>query len=77
MRIRITGRPAGILGDVSLAYYRQGEVYDVSSTLAAYLVMEQVAIIEMRADERSQLDVPVERRRRTLTRQAGEASISS
>ena len=77
MRIRITRRPAGIVGDVSLEYYRQGEVYDVPSTLAAYLVMEQVAIIEMRAEERPHLDVPVERRRRTLIRQAGETSISS
>jgi hypothetical protein len=77
MRIRITKRPSEMLGELSLEHYRQGEVYDIPSTLAEYLVMEKCAIIEMRDPERPHEPVPVERRKRPPGRQAGEASISS
>ena len=50
--------------DVSLKNYRPGEVYDLPSNLAEYLVMEDYAIFEMRAAEPHSLPVAHERRRR-------------
>jgi hypothetical protein len=47
---------------MSLNYYRPGEVYDLSPSLAEYLVMEKYAIVEMRDREKQQGPVGEERR---------------
>ena len=63
MKVKITRRPYGVVNGMSLNYYRMGEVYDLPSTLAEYLVMEEYAILEMRDRDKPQVPVPVERRR--------------
>jgi hypothetical protein len=62
MRVRIIRQPQGTVSGVSLRSYRPGEVYDISSTLADYLILEEYAILEMRNRE-SRVPVAVERRR--------------
>ena len=65
MRVRITRQPIGMVQGMSLKCYRQGEVYDLSPSLAEYLIMEKFAIVEMRDQERTPtLPVIEERRRR-------------
>jgi hypothetical protein len=64
MRVRITRQPEGRIDDVSLRNYRPGEVYDLPSNLAEYLVMEDFAIFEMRGSEQTSLPAADERRRR-------------
>jgi hypothetical protein len=51
-----------MVSGVSLRNYRPGEVYDIPSTLAYYLILEEYAILEMR-DRARQVPVAVERRR--------------
>ncbi|RPI50133.1 MAG: hypothetical protein EHM55_22140 [Acidobacteria bacterium] len=51
--MRITHEPKGIVDGMSLHYYREGEVYDVSARLAEYLVADGCAAIEMRQRQRS------------------------
>jgi hypothetical protein len=65
MRVRITRQPLGVVQGVSLKYYRPGEVYELPSTLAEYLVMEGCAIFEMRVRD-SPPKPPTEDRRRRL-----------
>jgi hypothetical protein len=43
-------QPIGTMQGVSLKFYRPGNVYDLPASLAAYLVTEGFAIVEMRAD---------------------------
>ena len=62
MRVRIIRQPHGTVSGVSLRSYRPGEVYDIPSILADYLILEQYAILEMRNRER-QVPVEVDRRR--------------
>jgi hypothetical protein len=62
MRVRIIRQPQGTVSGVSLRSYRPGEVYDIPSTLADYLILEEYAILEMRNRE-SRVPVAVERRR--------------
>ena len=64
MRVRITRQPIGIVQGMSLNYYRPGEVYDLPSSLAEYLVMEKCAIVEMRDRHSTPVPVAEERRRR-------------
>ncbi len=66
MRVRITRQPSGVVQGMSLNYYRPGEVYDLSPSLAEYLVMEKYAIIEMR--DRAQHHRPVVEERRSAGR---------
>jgi hypothetical protein len=47
---------------MSLSYYRPGEVYDLATSLAEYLIMEKCAIVEMRDRERQHGPVVEERR---------------
>jgi hypothetical protein len=63
MKVRITRQPVGIVQGMSLKYYRVGEVYELPPSLAEYLVMEQYALLEMRARDRPPVPVAVERRR--------------
>jgi hypothetical protein len=60
MRVRIIREPHGTVNGVSLRNYRAGEVYDIPSTLADYLILEEYAILEMR---HRRVPVEVERRR--------------
>ena len=62
MRVRILRQPQGTVSGVTLRNYRPGEVYDIPSTLADYLILEEYAILEMRA-HKSHVPVDVERRR--------------
>ena len=62
MRVRITRQPIGIVQGMSLNYYRPGEVYELPTSLAEYLVMEDYAIVEMR-DRTNQHEPVVEERR--------------
>ena len=48
MKVKITRRAYGVINGLSLSYYRPGEIYDLPSTLAEYLVMEDYAILEIR-----------------------------
>ena len=57
-------QPHGSVSGVSLSAYRPGEVYDIPAMLAEYLVVEELAILEMRDSNREPVEVAVERRRR-------------
>ena len=48
---------------MSLRYYHAGEAYDVSASLAEYLVAEGIASIEMRQHQRSSRHRSTDRRR--------------
>jgi hypothetical protein len=48
LKVRIVRQPSGSVHGVSLRSYRLGCVYDVPETLAAYLVIQDFAVIEMR-----------------------------
>ena len=63
MRVRITREPIGKVQEMSLNYYRLGEVYELPPSLAEYLVMEKYAIVEMRDRERRPIAIAEERRR--------------
>lgn len=52
MKVRITKRATGMVDGVALKKYTPGEVYDVSSTLADYLILEGLARPEMRKGNR-------------------------
>lgn len=64
MKVKITRRAYGVINGLSLSYYRPGEIYDLPSTLAEYLVMEDYAILEMRDRDKPPVPVEVERRQR-------------
>lgn len=55
-------QPIGTVQGVALRYYRPGRVYDLPATLAAYLVTEGFAIVEMRSEQN--MNVPPDRDRR-------------
>ena len=56
-------QPIGTMQGVSLRFYRPGHVYDLPASLAAYLVTEGFAIVEMRS-ENNMRTVERDRRRR-------------
>jgi hypothetical protein len=58
MRVRITRRRPGEVDGVNLSAFEVGSVYDVSPSLATYLVMTGSA--DPVVDERPALVVPVE-----------------
>ena len=64
----MTRQPVGMVQGMSLIYYRQGEVYELPTSLAEYLVMENYAIVEMRHPEKNRVHEGEERRRRSETR---------
>ena len=66
MRVRITRQPSGIVQGMSLNYYRPGEVYELPTSLAEYLVMEDYAIVEMR--DRTKQHEPIAEERRSARR---------
>lgn len=63
MKVRITHEPRGTVDGMSLHYYHEGEVYDVSTRLAEYLVADGCAVIEMRERQRSNRIRSYDRRR--------------
>ncbi len=63
MKVRILREPTGQVDGVSLRFYREGEVYDVSAGLGEYLVADGCAAIEMRLGQRSHRDRSNDRRR--------------
>lgn len=65
MKVRILKRPEGTLDGMSLKRYVPGEVYDVSASVADYLVLEGYAVSEMRGGSRKLLHVKRRPDRRT------------
>jgi hypothetical protein len=57
-------QPIGSMQGVSLRFYRPGHVYDLPASLAAYLVTEGFAIVEMRSENNLRTTVDHDRRRR-------------
>jgi hypothetical protein len=62
MRVRILRQSYGSVHGVSLRLYRPGQVYDLPTALAAYVVAEGLGIVEMRTDQHSQPFYPERRR---------------
>jgi hypothetical protein len=63
MRVRILRQASGQVNGISLTDYKLGQVYDVSPTLADYLVAEELAMFEMRNPKAPPQPVEVERRK--------------
>jgi hypothetical protein len=64
VKVLMLRQPVGNMQGVSLRWYRPGQVYDLPAALAAYLVTDGFAMVEMRAD-RSLSDRFEPERRRT------------
>jgi hypothetical protein len=62
VKVRIVKRPSGTVDGMDLRRYVPGELYDVSPSLADYLVMEGFATFEMRAQKRVRLKKKRDRR---------------
>jgi len=52
MKVRITLTPTGVVDGMSLHDYHAGEVYEIPSVLAGYLVAAGYASVEMRHGQR-------------------------
>jgi hypothetical protein len=63
MKVLVLQQPIGTVQGVSLKWYRPGQVYDLPAALAAYLVTEGFAMVEMRCEDRRPSSVETERRR--------------
>lgn len=63
MKVLILRRGLGTVDGVALSRYVPGEVYDVSETLANYLVLEGLALPEMRKSTRVKVKKKPDRRR--------------
>jgi hypothetical protein len=66
VKILILRQPYGVVQGVALKWYRPGFVYDLSATLAAYLVTEGLGMVEMRSAEQRPSPVEPDRRRRPV-----------
>jgi hypothetical protein len=64
MKVLVLRQPVGTVLGVSLRWYRPGQVYDLPATLAAYLVTEGFAMVEMRSEDRRPSSSETERRRK-------------
>ena len=65
MRIRIVKQPYGEIEGLSLDAYRVGQVYEVTTNLANYLVAEGFGVVEMRAkDPHAANPTGIERRKK-------------
>jgi hypothetical protein len=62
VKVRIVKRAAGTIDGVALRRYVPGEVYDVSPTLADYLILQGFARPEMRTSNRVKLQKKIDRR---------------
>ena len=63
MKVRIVKRPKGTVDGMTLKTYIPGEVYDISPTLADYLVLQGYAKPEMRSQARVAVKKKGDRRR--------------
>ena len=63
VKVRIVKRPTGTLEGMALRGYIPGEVYDLSASVADYLVLQGFAKIEMRSPARVKLKKKADRRR--------------
>lgn len=57
-------QPVGTVQGMSLKWYRPGQVYDLPATLAAYLVTEGFALVEMRSEQNVSYTAEHDRRRK-------------
>lgn len=62
MKVRIVRQPTGTIQGLSLHDYNIGHVYDLPASVAAYLVAEGFAFVEMRTETRAATDT--DRRRK-------------
>ena len=60
--MRIIQQPVGRVDGISLAHYRLGQIYELPPSIAEYLVMRGYGQIEMRREQRSKRNRPVDRR---------------
>lgn len=65
MKVRVLRQPIGTVLGVALRWYRPGQVYDLPAALAAYLVTEGFAMVEMRSEDRRPSSIETERRRKS------------
>jgi hypothetical protein len=65
LKVLMLRQPVGSVQGVSLRWYRPGQVYDLPAALAAYLVTEGFALVEMRADRDLPSRIDGDRRRRS------------
>jgi hypothetical protein len=63
VKVLMLRQPVGTVQGVSLKWYRPGQVYDLPATLAAYLVTEGLAMVEMRSDRNVRGALDAERRK--------------
>jgi hypothetical protein len=63
-KILIVRQPIGTVHGVALKWYRPGQVYDLPSALAAYLVTEGFGMFEMRSEQQAPMWVEADRRRK-------------
>ncbi len=64
MKIRIVKQPIGTVEGFALHYYRAGHIYEVTPTLANYLVAEGFATFELRDSDSKQGHDPERRQKR-------------
>jgi hypothetical protein len=62
MLVKILKQPSGRLDGMELKRYILGESYNVSPSVADYLVLNEFAIVDVRGQQRSHRQRPNERR---------------
>jgi hypothetical protein len=65
VRIRIVRKPVGVVEGMSLSRLKLGEVYDLTPTLANYLVLQGFAAFESRRVNKA---IPTERRNKAANK---------
>jgi hypothetical protein len=63
MKVLIVKRPTGTLDGMDLKRYIPGQVYDLSASIADYLVIQGFALPEMRRRSKPALKKKADRRR--------------
>jgi hypothetical protein len=53
MLVRIVRQPNGVVDGMALHYYHVGQIYEIDTSLANYLIVEGFARAEMRRGPRS------------------------
>jgi hypothetical protein len=64
VKIRIVKQLIGVVEGVALHHYRPGHTYDVTPTLANYLVAEGFATFELRHSDAGPSQTPERRKKR-------------
>jgi hypothetical protein len=64
VRVLIVKRPNGTVDGIALKRYTPGEIYDLSPSVADYLVIQGFALPEMRQGRKATVKKKSDRRRR-------------